>query len=54
MLNGLTEDWHPNRSLCDILNMRQHSTRHDNEITFDQVEHRLHTTKAIMIATLGS
>lgn len=52
--NGLTEDWLPTRSLCDILTMRDHPTKHDNDIVFDQAENRMHTIKAIMVATLGS
>jgi ornithine carbamoyltransferase len=32
--NGLTDEWHPTQSLCDMLTMREHSTKHDNEITF--------------------
>jgi len=32
--NGLTDEWHPTQSLCDILTMREHSTKHDNEIAF--------------------
>jgi len=32
--NGLTDEWHPTQSLCDMLTMREHSTKHDNEIAF--------------------
>ena len=32
--NGLTDDWHPTQSLCDMLTMREHSPKHDNEIAF--------------------
>jgi ornithine carbamoyltransferase len=32
--NGLTDQWHPTQSLCDMLTMREHSTKPDNEIAF--------------------
>ena len=32
--NGLTDDWHPTQSLCDMLTMREHATKADEEITF--------------------
>jgi ornithine carbamoyltransferase len=32
--NGLTDEWHPTQSLCDMLTMREHSPRHDSEIAF--------------------
>lgn len=32
--NGLTDEWHPTQSLCDVLTMREHSTKHDHEISF--------------------
>jgi ornithine carbamoyltransferase len=32
--NGLTDDWHPTQSLCDMLTMREHSRKRDAEITF--------------------
>ena len=32
--NGLTDDWHPTQSLCDMLTMREHSPKHDTEIAF--------------------
>ena len=32
--NGLTDEWHPTQTLCDMLTMREHSTKHDNEISF--------------------
>jgi ornithine carbamoyltransferase len=32
--NGLTDQWHPTQGLCDMLTMREHSTKHDNEIAF--------------------
>lgn len=32
--NGLTDEWHPTQMLCDMLTMREHSHKHDEEIAF--------------------
>jgi len=32
--NGLTDEWHPTQTLCDVLTMREHTVKHDNEIAF--------------------
>ena len=32
--NGLTDEWHPTQTLCDMLTMREHTTKHDDEIAF--------------------
>jgi ornithine carbamoyltransferase len=32
--NGLTDEWHPTQSLCDVLTMREHTRKHDSEIAF--------------------
>ena len=32
--NGLTDEWHPTQTLCDMLTMREHSGKHDTEISF--------------------
>jgi ornithine carbamoyltransferase len=32
--NGLTDEWHPTQTLCDMLTMREHSPKHDSEIAF--------------------
>lgn len=32
--NGLTDEWHPTQTLCDMLTMREHSAKHDDEISF--------------------
>jgi len=32
--NGLTDQWHPTQSLCDMLTMREHVHKSDHEISF--------------------
>ncbi len=32
--NGLTDQWHPTQSLCDMLTMREHATKPDSDISF--------------------
>jgi ornithine carbamoyltransferase len=32
--NGLTDEWHPTQTLCDMLTMREHSPKNDDEIAF--------------------
>jgi ornithine carbamoyltransferase len=32
--NGLTDEWHPTQTLCDMLTMREHTYKHDNEVAF--------------------
>jgi ornithine carbamoyltransferase len=32
--NGLTDEWHPTQSLCDMLTMREHAQKADAEIAF--------------------
>src|SRR3546814_4672680 len=32
--NGLTDEWHPTQMLCDMLTMREHAGKHDDEIAF--------------------
>ena len=32
--NGLTDEWHPTQMLCDMLTMREHCDKHDEEIAF--------------------
>jgi ornithine carbamoyltransferase len=32
--NGLTNEWHPTQMLCDMLTMREHCNKHDEEISF--------------------
>lgn len=35
--NGLTDDWHPTQSLCDVLTMREHAARPDEQIAYAYV-----------------
>ncbi|GAA3518089.1 ornithine carbamoyltransferase [Nocardioides daeguensis] len=32
--NGLTDEWHPTQTLCDMLTMREHTGKPDREISF--------------------
>jgi ornithine carbamoyltransferase len=32
--NGLTTEWHPTQTLCDMLTMREHCHKHDEETSF--------------------
>jgi ornithine carbamoyltransferase len=32
--NGLTNEWHPTQTLCDMLTMREHSAKQDEDIVF--------------------
>jgi len=32
--NGLITEWHPTQTLCDMLTMREHCHKHDEEISF--------------------
>ena len=35
--NGLTDDWHPTQSLCDMLTMREHARKNDSDVAFAYV-----------------
>lgn len=35
--NGLTDDWHPTQSLCDVLTMREHTGKPDADIAYAYV-----------------
>ena len=35
--NGLTDQWHPTQSLCDMLTMREHVDKSDHDISFAYV-----------------
>jgi ornithine carbamoyltransferase len=32
--NGLSDEWHPTQTLCDMLTMREHTAKNDREIAF--------------------
>ena len=32
--NGLTDEWHPTQTLCDMLTMREHAAKDDHEVAF--------------------
>ncbi len=32
--NGLTDEWHPTQTLCDMLTMREHAHKYDEDIAF--------------------
>jgi ornithine carbamoyltransferase len=64
--NGLTGAWHPTQMLADILTITDHCAKPLSEvevteevfespasIVFDQAENRMHTSKALMVATLA-
>ncbi|MCY7400756.1 MAG: ornithine carbamoyltransferase [Nocardioides sp.] len=49
--NGLTDEWHPTQSLCDMLTMREHAMRPDSDITFAFVgDARDNTANSLLIA----
>ncbi len=35
--NGLTDDWHPTQSLCDMLTMREHARKNDSDVSLAYV-----------------
>jgi ornithine carbamoyltransferase len=35
--NGLTDQWHPTQTLCDLLTMREHAVKPDGQIAFAYV-----------------
>ena len=49
--NGLTDEWHPTQSLCDMLTMREHSSKPDNQIAFAFVgDARDNTANSLLVA----
>jgi ornithine carbamoyltransferase len=49
--NGLTDEWHPTQSLCDIFTMREHVDKPDNEISFAYVgDARNNVANSLLIA----
>ncbi len=54
--NGLTNEWHPTQSLCDVLTMREHSGKELSEISFAYVgDSRYNTGNSLLVtaALLG-
>jgi ornithine carbamoyltransferase len=49
--NGLTDQWHPTQSLCDMLTMREHADKPDGDISFAFVgDARDNTANSLLIA----
>jgi ornithine carbamoyltransferase len=49
--NGLTDEWHPTQSLCDMMTMIEHSTKSANEISFAYCgDARNNTANSLLIA----
>jgi len=49
--NGLTDEWHPTQSLCDMLTMREHSAKPDSQIAFAFVgDARDNTANSLLVA----
>jgi ornithine carbamoyltransferase len=49
--NGLTDDWHPTQSLCDMLTMREHSSVPDELVSFAFVgDARDNTANSLLVA----
>ncbi len=54
--NGLTDQWHPTQMLADVLTMREHSTKHLDEISFCYLgDARNNTARSLLVtgAMLG-
>lgn len=54
--NGLTNEWHPTQSLCDVLTMREHTGKDLSEIAFAYVgDSRYNTGNSLLVtaALLG-
>ena len=49
--NGLTDEWHPTQSLCDMMTMMEHSTKSASEITFAYCgDARNNTANSLLVA----
>ncbi len=49
--NGLTDQWHPTQSLCDMLTMREHAAKPDGEIAFAYVgDSRNNVANSLLVA----
>jgi ornithine carbamoyltransferase len=48
--NGLTNEWHPTQSLCDLLTMREHTGKDFRDITFAYVgDSRYNTGNSLLV-----
>ena len=49
--NGLTDEWHPTQSLCDMLTMREHADKPDEQISFAFVgDAHTNTANSLLVA----
>jgi ornithine carbamoyltransferase len=49
--NGLTDEWHPTQSLCDMFTMREHAEKPDSQISFAYVgDARNNVANSLLIA----
>ena len=49
--NGLTDEWHPTQSLCDMLTMREHASKPDDQISFAFVgDAHANTANSLLVA----
>ncbi len=49
--NGLTDEWHPTQSLCDMLTMREHAHTSDRDISFAFIgDARDNTANSLLVA----
>jgi ornithine carbamoyltransferase len=49
--NGLTDEWHPTQSLCDMLTMREHTDKPDADISFAFVgDAHTNTANSLLVA----
>jgi ornithine carbamoyltransferase len=49
--NGLTDEWHPTQSLCDMLTMREHVDKPDSQISFAYVGDAMdNTANSLLVA----
>jgi ornithine carbamoyltransferase len=49
--NGLTDEWHPTQTLCDMLTMRENCHKHDEEISFAYLgDARNNTGNSLLVA----
>ena len=55
--NGLTDEYHPTQMIADVMSNGLEVTNDvfesEANIAFEQAENRMHTIKALLVATLG-